>query len=89
MGCNILECKQNWKVFHHTFFKPGNYAFWRTQEPLSFEVLLIPKKWPPGKPTELYRINRECHRFLGNEAESQQHFVAFAAPSSGQIWQIY
>jgi hypothetical protein len=40
-------------------------------------------------PTELYRINREYHRFLGNEAESQQHFVAFAAPSSGQIWQIY
>ncbi len=41
------------------------------------------------KPTELYRINRERHRFLGNEAESQQRFVAFAAPSSGQIWQIY
>ncbi len=35
--------------------------------------------------TELYRINRERHRFLGNEAESQQHFVAFAAPSSGKI----
>jgi hypothetical protein len=39
--------------------------------------------------TELYRINRERHRFLGNEAKSQQHFVTFAAPSSGQIWQIY
>ena len=41
------------------------------------------------KITELCRINRECHRFLGNEAENQQNFVAFAAPSSGQIWQIY
>jgi hypothetical protein len=39
--------------------------------------------------TELYRINRERHRFLGNEAENQQFFVAFAAPSNGQIWQIY
>ncbi len=39
--------------------------------------------------TELYKINREHHRFLENEAENQQHFVAFAAPSSGQIWQIY
>ncbi len=38
--------------------------------------------------TELYKINREGHRFLGNEAENQQHFVAFTAPSSGQIWQI-
>jgi hypothetical protein len=38
----------------------------------------------PGNSTELYRINRERHRFLGNEAESQQRFVAFAAPSSGQ-----
>ncbi len=39
--------------------------------------------------TELYKINRERHRFLGNEAENQQGFVAFAAPSSSQIWQIY
>ncbi len=39
--------------------------------------------------TKLYRINRERQRFLGNKAENQQHFDAFAAPSSGQIWQIY
>ncbi len=41
---------------------------------------------PPS--TELYRINRECHRFLRNKEKNQQHFDAFAAPSSGQIWQI-
>ncbi len=41
------------------------------------------------KITEPCRINRERHRFLGNEAENQQHFVAFATPSSGQSWQIY
>jgi hypothetical protein len=41
-----------------------------------------------GKATELYRINRERHSFLGNAAENQQHFVAFAIPSCGQIWQI-
>jgi hypothetical protein len=35
------------------------------------------------------KINRERHRFLGNEAEIRQHFVAFAAPSSSQIWQIH
>jgi hypothetical protein len=33
-------------------------------------------------------INRERHRFLGNEAENQQHFVTFGTPSSGQIWEI-
>ncbi len=40
----------------------------------------------PSLTTELYRINRERHRFLRNETENQQRFVAFAAPSSGQIW---
>ncbi len=39
--------------------------------------------------TKLYKINRERHIFLGNEAEIQQHFVAFASPSSSQIWKIY
>ncbi len=39
--------------------------------------------------TELYKINRERQRFLGNKAENQQRFVTFTAPSSGQIWQIY
>jgi hypothetical protein len=41
-----------------------------------------------SKPTiELYKINRERHRFLGNEAENQRRFIAFAAPSSGQMQQ--
>jgi hypothetical protein len=31
--------------------------------------------------TEL-RINRECHRLLGTEAENQQHFVSLVQPSS-------
>jgi hypothetical protein len=32
--------------------------------------------------TDLYKRNRECHRFLGKDADYQQHFVAFVLPSS-------
>jgi hypothetical protein len=34
-------------------------------------------------------MKKEHHRFLGNEAENQQSFVAFVASSSGHIWQKY
>ena len=37
-------------------------------------------------PKELYRTNREHFRYLCDEAENQQLFVAFALPSSGRVW---
>ncbi len=42
-----------------------------------------------GMTTELCKSNRGRPRFLGNEAENQQHVVAFDTPSRGQIRQIY
>ncbi len=38
--------------------------------------------------TELIKRNRECHIFLGNRAENQEHFVVFVIPSSGIILSI-
>jgi hypothetical protein len=35
--------------------------------------------------TELYKRNRERHRFLGYKAENQECFVAFVVPSGGII----
>jgi hypothetical protein len=80
---------QKKKVFFS--FESNLHKILQVGEALTIPLLFfrICTSLPRAAATELYNINRERHRFLGNKAEIRQHFVAFAAPSSGQIWQRY